>query len=60
MRKISEATRITKVVTKLLSVLEKENLTDEQIASVMKATAETLGIDNTTVSNEKEDVEEDE
>lgn len=44
MRKISEATKITKVVSKVLSVLEKEELTDEQVASVMKATEETLGI----------------
>lgn len=44
MRKISEATKITKVVSKVLGVLEKEELTEEQIESVMKATEETLGI----------------
>ena len=50
MRKISEATKITKVVSKVLSVLEKEDLTEEQIESVMKATEETLGITSTTTS----------
>ena len=45
MRNVSEATRITKIVSKVLGVLEKEELTDEQVVSVIKATGETLGID---------------
>ena len=44
MRNVSEATKITKVVGKVLALLEKEQLSEEQIASVLKATEETLGM----------------
>lgn len=44
MRQISEATKITKVVTKILALLEKEELTYEQVESVLKSTEVSLGI----------------
>lgn len=44
MRTMEDATKISKAVTKILGVLEKENLTDEQLYSVIKITQETLGL----------------
>lgn len=46
MRTVSDAAKITKVVTKVLDVLDKANLTEAEVISVMNATKETLGIEN--------------
>ena len=48
MRNVSDAAKISKVVGKVLALLEKESLTEEQVVSVMKATEETLGIKTCT------------
>lgn len=52
MRQISEAAKITGVVGKILKLIEKEELNDEQIESVLKATGETLGLQFVDISKE--------
>lgn len=45
MRNVSEATKINKIVSKVLTVLDKEQLNEEEIASVLHAVEATLGIE---------------
>ncbi len=55
MRQISEAAKITGVVGKILKLIEKEELNEAQIESVLKATGETLGLK--FIDPEKENVD---
>jgi len=44
MRNLTDAARLTKTAGKILALLEKEGLTDEQVADVMHSTEAALGI----------------